>query len=59
MESTLKSGTEVLEEFFSELPTIDGVGLTLITSLQQLFNEGRLSERTILNCLYEMRKRDA
>ncbi|MBA3284623.1 MAG: hypothetical protein H0U27_06135 [Nitrosopumilus sp.] len=59
MENKLKSGGEIMEEFFSQIETLEGVELKIATSLKELYEKGKLSEKSIINSLLEIRKENA
>ena len=55
MEQKLKSGNEILEEFFAEIGALENVDEKIIKSLQTLYNDDKFTERNILNALTDLR----
>lgn len=55
MENKLKSGKEIMEEFFNELETIEGVDRNIASALKDLYAENKLSEKNITNTLKALR----
>jgi uncharacterized protein (UPF0335 family) len=54
----VKSGKEILEEFFENIQNIENVDKTLAQSLKNLYTQGKLSDKNIINELFELRKQD-
>lgn len=55
MEQKLKSGNEILEEFFAEIGVLENVDEKIVKSLQALYNDDKFTERNILNALTDLR----
>lgn len=55
MDKKLKSGKEIMDEFFAELGTIEGLDEDIANELVILYNENKLSERGIINSLNDLR----
>lgn len=55
MENKLKSGKEIMDEFFTELGTVEGVDEDIANALKALYTEGKLSEKNITNALNDLR----
>jgi hypothetical protein len=55
MEQSLKSGNEILEDFFNEIATLENVDDKIITSLVALYKNDKLTEKNIINALSELR----
>ncbi len=56
MTDEVKSGREVLNEFFSELPHIEGVNKEVSGIVIRLFQEGRLTNINLTNELMSIRE---
>ena len=56
MNSKIKSGKEILDEFFFCLAQDESVDPAVVTAIIDLFNEGKLSDKSISNALVEMRE---
>ncbi len=56
MENNLKSGGEIMEEFFSQVTKLEGIDPKVAKSVKDLYYKGNLSEKAILNSLFEIRK---
>ncbi|MEQ7801918.1 hypothetical protein ABDJ41_19135 [Pedobacter sp. ASV1-7] len=55
MENKLKSGKEIMDEFFADLETIEGVDESVANSLKALYIDNKLSEKNIINALNDLR----
>lgn len=55
MNKKLKSGKEIMDEFFAELESLEGVDEDIANELASLYNSNKLSERNIINALNELR----
>jgi len=49
MEETIKSGKEVIDEFFSEILNIEGVDEKTVAMLVQLYSDDKLTDTNIQN----------
>ena len=56
MADSLKTGPEVLHSFFKNLGAVPGVDPVVAKLLQDLFEEGKLSEKNLLNALQTKRE---
>lgn len=54
MTSHVKSGNEILEEFFSELHEIPGVDKDIADVLLTLYRQSKLTQRSLSNALQEL-----
>ncbi len=54
METKIKSGTEVIEEFFAEILNIPGVDPKTAEALVSLYNKDKLTEKNLQNALDEI-----
>jgi len=49
MADSIKSGREVLEEFFSELPKMQNIDKGIVDILAKLHKENRLTDTNLIN----------
>lgn len=54
-ETKVKSGKEILDDFFKDISTIDNVSKTIAESLAELYFNGRLTEKNVVNELQKIR----
>ena len=54
MTDEIKSGKQVIEEFFSEIMSIDGIDKKTTAKLTSLYNEGKLTDINIQNAMTEI-----
>ena len=59
MDNKVKSGKEILEDFFNNISNITDVDKELAESLASLYQEGKLTERNKKNELQKLRDKDA
>ncbi|MBK8945399.1 MAG: hypothetical protein IPM32_09035 [Ignavibacteriae bacterium] len=59
MSKKVKSGKEILDEFFNDLKEIQGVDSTVANALYDLYNEDKFSDANVKNKLQELRDKDA
>ena len=57
MEKKLKSGKEILEEFFAEIPTLANTDMQITALLTDLYSSDKFSEKNIINGLAEIRSK--
>tara|TARA_R110002020_G_scaffold475849_3_gene713131 strand:+ start:871 stop:1065 length:195 start_codon:yes stop_codon:yes gene_type:complete len=55
MSNEVKSGQEILDDFFEKLDSIEGVDPKISQLLTKLYNEDSLTDRSIKNGLEELR----
>ena len=55
MNNEVKSGQEILDDFFEKLDSIEGVDPKISQLITKLYNEDSLTERSIKNGLEELR----
>lgn len=58
MNTKIKSGEEILDEFFSGLLDIEGLDEDTVKCIVDLYDDGKLTDRNISNGLAELRKPD-
>ena len=58
MEKQVKSGKEILEEFFSSIQSLENVDKKLAQSLADLFKQGKLTDANVKNELQQLREKD-
>lgn len=56
METKVKSGKEVLDEFFNDLPNLANVDSAIANSLVELYKNDKLSDTNIKNSLSKLRE---
>lgn len=54
-ENKVKSGKEILEDFFKEISSIENVDKTIANSLAELYNNGKLTDKNVVNELQKIR----
>lgn len=54
MDKEIKSGKEVIDEFFSEIYNIENVDEKTVEALVSLYSEGKLTDKNIQNALEEL-----
>ena len=57
-EHTVKSGKEILDDFFNTITSIDGVDITIANSLTELYIQGKLTDKNVVNELQKIRQRN-
>ena len=55
MSSELKSGQEILDEFFSQITNIDGVDKAVADAILKLYKDGKLTNTNLSNDLSSIR----
>ena len=56
MSEEIKSGKEVIDEFFSEILNVEGVDQKTVEKLVELYGENKLTDRNIQNALEELKQ---
>lgn len=51
MDKEIKSGKEVIDEFFSEIYNVENVDEKTVDALVSLYGEGKLTDKNIQNAL--------
>lgn len=59
MENKVKSGKEILDDFFTNISNIKNVDKRLAESLANLYNQSKLSDTNVKNELSNLREKDA
>jgi len=54
MDKKIKSGKEVIDEFFSEIYNIENIDDKTVEALISLYSEGKLTDKNIQNMLDEL-----
>jgi len=57
MTNELKSGQEILDEFFSQIMSIDGVDKEVAEVILKLYKDGKLTNTNLSNELSSIRER--
>ena len=58
MSAEIKSGEEIVNEFFSGLSSAEDLDADTVSCIVDLFNSGKLSDRNITNGLADLRNPD-
>lgn len=58
MDNQVKSGKEILEDFFNNIQNIENVDKNLAQSLADLYKENSLTEKKVINKLQELREQN-
>ena len=56
MDDKIKTGKDVIDEFFSEILNIEGIDIAITEKLIELYSEGRFTDSNITNTLDELRR---
>jgi hypothetical protein len=54
-ETKVKSGKEILDDFFKEISSIENVDKTIAQSLAELYSTGKLTDKNVVNMLQKIR----
>lgn len=54
-ETKVKSGKEILDDFFKEISSIENVDKTIAESLAELYTNGKLTDKNVVNELQKIR----
>lgn len=54
-EKKVKSGKEILDDFFNEIASIENVDNTIAKSLSELYINGKLTDKNVVNELQKIR----
>ena len=57
MSNEIKSGKQILDEFFQEIKSLSDVDKNVINTIIDLYEEGKLTERNLANALLELREK--
>jgi len=57
MNSEIKSGQEILDEFFSQITNIDGVDKEVAEVILKLYKDGKLTNTNLSNELNSIREK--
>lgn len=58
MDNQVKSGKEILEDFFNTIQNIENVDKILAQSLAALYEQGKLTETNVKNELQKLREQN-
>ena len=58
MDKKVKSGKEILDEFFDKISKIKKVDKVLANKLASLYNQGKLTDTNLKNALQKLRDKD-
>lgn len=54
-EDKVKSGKEILDDFFKEISSIENVDKAIAESLAELYTNGKLTDKNVVNELQKIR----
>jgi hypothetical protein len=57
MTDKIKSGQEILDDFFSQITSIDGVDQAVANNVLRLYQEGKLTNTNLSNELSKIREK--
>ncbi len=57
-ENKVKSGKAILDDFFKEISSIENVDKTIADSLAELYTNGKLTDKNVINELQKIRTED-
>jgi hypothetical protein len=55
-ESSIKSGKEILDAFFKNISSIDGVDIIIANALSELYINGKLTHTNAINKICQIRE---
>ena len=58
MTDKIKSGQEILDDFFSQITSIDGVDQAVANNVLRLYQEGKLTNTNLSNELSKIREKN-
>jgi hypothetical protein len=59
MDKKVKSGKEILDDFFTNVSKIENVDSVLAESLSKLYDQGKLTDTNVKNELQKLRDKNA
>ncbi len=57
MSIEIKSGKQILDEFFRDIKKIEGLNEGVVEDIIELYQSGKLSDKNISNMLLELREK--
>jgi len=57
-EKKVKSGKEIIGSFFNNISSIENVDKTIANSLTELYKNGKLTEKAVINMLQQIREQN-
>lgn len=57
-ENKVKSGKEILDDFFKEIPSIENIDKKIADSLSELYTNGKLTDKNVINELQKIRTKN-
>ena len=55
-ENKVKSGKEILDDFFKNIRAIEDVDTSIANSLSELYSQGKLTDKNLINELQKIRQ---
>ena len=59
MSAEIKSGKQILDEFFRDIKSLTDVDENVVNTIIALYEEDKLSEKNLSNALFELREKPA
>lgn len=57
-ENEVKSGKEILDDFFSTISTIENVDIAIANNFAELYRQGKLTDKNVVNELQKIRQQN-
>lgn len=57
MKKEIKSGKEILEDFFSEIQKLNNIDKDIVSMLDELYKQDKFSDTNIINELEKLREK--
>ncbi len=57
-ENKVKSGKEILDEFFKDIAAIENVDAKIANGLAELYSNGKLTDKNVVNELQKIRQQN-
>lgn len=57
MSAEIKSGKQILDEFFRDIKSLTDVDENVVNTIMELYEEDKLSEKNLSNALLELREK--
>jgi len=57
-ENKVKSGKEILDEFFKDIASIENVDAKIANGLAKLYSNGKLTDKNVVNELQKIRQQN-
>jgi hypothetical protein len=57
-EKVVKTGKEIVDTFFQNISSIDGVDVEISNALIELYNNGKFTDTNVINKIRELREKN-